>query len=1157
MHDNDIAIRPANSTLIIKWKDVIHYKKTQSSIHNSKVRRTFVLRGPEKRIVLLPGDILSLRVPQDTEDGSNWAIEPRSDNCVSAKWIVPQETEIVNGCVMLVNSSEDPIVVDKQSHVCQVQPVINAEDICQIDHESVVIPYKSTPKSSEDVPFSASVSVDPDNIVSATVKQQAYEINRTYDRVFNPVIPLYNGMSGNIVGNVNMGKVLPPQRKARLPQYSHERMISLQKCMDELEEVGVFAKPEDVGITAEYLNMTFLTAKPNGGERLVTSFGEVGQYSKPQPSLMPNVNDTLRVIGQWKYLIKTDLSKAFYQIPLNKDSMRFCGVSTPFKGVRVYTRCAMGMPGSETALEELMNRVVGHLVQEGVLAKIADDMYCGGNTPEETLVTWSKVLKCLADNNLGLSATKTIIFPKTTVTLGWVWCDGTLKASPHRTAALSSVELPTTVRSLKSFIGAYKVLSRVIRRYAEIMYPLEQAVAGKQSSDKIEWSDELISHFKRAQESLNQCQIITIPRSTDTLWIVTDGAGSCGIASTLYLVRNGERKLGGFFNAQLRKNQALWLPCEVEALSICMAVNHFSPYIIQSNEQSHLITDNKPCVQAYQRMCRGLFSNSARVTAFISAVSRYQVSVSHTSGVNIPLTDYNSRNPVECVNKSCQVCKFVEETSCSVVRAVSVQEVLAGKCSMPFVNRPAWVASQRECPHLRRVHAHLQQGTRPSKKMTKIREVKRYLQVATVARDGLLVVRENVPFQGTCERIIIPASLVHGLLTALHIQFDHPTAYQMKRVCERYYFAINLEKFVNEVTDACDVCGALQSVPRHMISQSSSEPPAGVGVSFAVDVMKRYKKLVLIMRETVSSYTASMFINDECKTSLRSGIICLSSLMAGRGKSVRIDPGPGLVSLVGDPELSANGITLEVGRVKNLNKNPVAERCIEELGLEILKLNPHGETISPQTLALATSNMNSRVRRDGLSSYEIWTQRDQFTGKQLTVVDSDIISNQAKSRLRNHIHSAKSKSHGKPELNECDVSEGSLVYVIPDKDKTKSREKYIIVSKQGDWCKVRKFTKNQYRSKLYDVKLSEVYPITKSSGGIRKAVPVADSSDSDDHLDESTDQHIPATTYQEPSDNEDDHDDDAAHSRPQRQRRRPTWTKDYAMDTSYEYDSES
>ena len=49
-------------------------------------------------------------------------------------------------------------------------------------------------------------------------------------------------------------------------------------------------------------------------------------------------------------MIQTDLTSAFYQIPLSKQSMKYCGVATPFHGVRVYTRCAMGMPGSETAL---------------------------------------------------------------------------------------------------------------------------------------------------------------------------------------------------------------------------------------------------------------------------------------------------------------------------------------------------------------------------------------------------------------------------------------------------------------------------------------------------------------------------------------------------------------------------------------------------------------------------------------------------------------------------------------------------------------------------------------------------------------------------------------------------------------------------------------
>ena len=134
----------------------------------------------------------------------------------------------------------------------------------------------------------------------------------------------------------------------------------------------------------------------------MTSFGEVGLYSKPQPSIMPNVDDTLRCLGKWKYIVKTDLNQAFYQIPLTRSSMKYCGVATPFKGVRVYARCAMGMPGSETALEELMNRVVGHLIQEGVVTKIADDLYCGGNTPEEVLHSWCRLLKALDENNLGL-----------------------------------------------------------------------------------------------------------------------------------------------------------------------------------------------------------------------------------------------------------------------------------------------------------------------------------------------------------------------------------------------------------------------------------------------------------------------------------------------------------------------------------------------------------------------------------------------------------------------------------------------------------------------------------------------------------------------------------------------------------------------------------
>ena len=194
----------------------------------------------------------------------------------------------------------------------------------------------------------------------------------------------------------------------------------------------------------------------------MTAFADVGRYSKPQPSVMPDVDSTLRHIPQWKHLIATDLTSAFYQIPLSQNSMKYCDVATPFEGVRVYVRSAMAMPGSETALEELTCRVLGHLLQKGIVVKIADDLYCGGNTPHELLENWKKVLQALCQCDLRLSASKTVVNPTSTTILGWIWRSGTLQASPHRIATLASCPAPETVARMRSFIGAYKVLARVL-----------------------------------------------------------------------------------------------------------------------------------------------------------------------------------------------------------------------------------------------------------------------------------------------------------------------------------------------------------------------------------------------------------------------------------------------------------------------------------------------------------------------------------------------------------------------------------------------------------------------------------------------------------------------------------------------------------------------
>ena len=113
----------------------------------------------------------------------------------------------------------------------------------------------------------------------------------------------------------------------------------------------------------------------------------------------------------------------------------------------------MGMPDSETALEEVMFCVLGPLLQDGSVAKITDDLYCGGNTPQELFCNWKRALhKC----NLHLSAHNTIISPKTTTVLGWIWTASSLSASPHRLNTLTTYPEPSTVCQLRSFLGHTK-----------------------------------------------------------------------------------------------------------------------------------------------------------------------------------------------------------------------------------------------------------------------------------------------------------------------------------------------------------------------------------------------------------------------------------------------------------------------------------------------------------------------------------------------------------------------------------------------------------------------------------------------------------------------------------------------------------------------------
>ena len=630
---------------------------------------------------------------------------------------------------------------------------------------------------------------------------------------------------------------------------------------------------------------------------------------------------------------------------------------------------------------------------------------------------------------------------------------------------------------MRSFLGAFKALSQCIPRYASLVAPLEDCIKGLKGSDSVSWTSELMEVFNSVQRALKHPHTLTMPRPSDQLVLTVDASPvNNGISGTLFVVRNDKRSVAKFFSVKLKDHQIGWLPCELEALAIGSSIHFFAPYIRESHHYTQVLTDSRACSLAFQRLSQGKFSASSRVSTFLTALATHRVSVTHLKGAQNMTSDFSSRHPIHCAEDNCQICNFVNELASSAVYAVSVSDVLSGTEKMPFTNRTAWKSAQHDCPALRRAHAHLTQGTRPVRKSRNVKDLKRFLQVATVDSGGLLIVKKDDPFIGPRSLIVVPTQLLPGLLTALHISFSHPTKHQLLKVFSRFFFSLNVDAVASNVLSACELCNSLKQLPKEMFLQTSTPSADLPGQLFCADVIRRERLKVLVARDVHSSFTTASIMPDETSASLRSHLLNDTASFRLTPAEVRVDNAPGFRGLLGDPVLQQHGVVLDYGRVKNQNKTAVADRGIQEFEKELLKVAPGVAQITPAVLTAVLATLNQRIRSSGLSAREVLLQRDQHTGQQLSFSDKALSSQRQHNRLRNHLPSARSKANGSPQDSSCNVSGGMLVYIKAEKNKFSARPMYIVTDVCDGHATLQKFTSNQLSSRKYVVPTRHIFP---------------------------------------------------------------------------------
>ena len=130
-----------------------------------------------------------------------------------------------------------------------------------------------------------------------------------------------------------------------------------------------------------------------------------------------------------------------------------------------------------------------------------------------------------------------------------------------------------------------------------------------------------------------------------------------------------------------------------------------------------------------------------------------------------------------------------------------------------------------------------------------------------------------------------------------------------------------------------------QGNPHKTASSSSTPLPRIIGVSYAVDGMRRYKQYIFILQEIAYSYTITSIINDESHETFTDVLrtVCAETCSQGDGgTTICVYPALGLVTLRSEPLPQNYSIVLQIGIMSFFYKSTVTEYVIMELGLECI-----------------------------------------------------------------------------------------------------------------------------------------------------------------------------------------------------------------------------
>ena len=308
----------------------------------------------------------------------------------------------------------------------------------------------------------------------------------------------------------------------------------------------------------------------------------------------PRVEDFIYRLHDCKIFTKLDLRQGYHQLALDPSTKQVATFSTPWGNYRPQ-RLVFGAKSSQDVFDEAMFRVFGdihHCLNQ------RDDILLGGRDKTEHREVLKTVLKRARDHGITFNREKCQFGMEQIEFFGHVFSKDGLKPSPDKVRAVKECGMPENKEAVRSFLGMAGYLDNFIENYAAIAAPLYQLT---RKETKFSWGKQEKEAFRRIQDNISSEKTMAFFDPSKPIILRTEASFNEGLSAALLQKTDSGIQPVHFISRTMTETEKRYSQTEKDALAIKWAKERLRIYLLGA-PRFRIVTSHKPLIPLFNKV---------------------------------------------------------------------------------------------------------------------------------------------------------------------------------------------------------------------------------------------------------------------------------------------------------------------------------------------------------------------------------------------------------------------------------------------------------------------------------------------------------------------------------------------------------------------------